>query len=232
MADITDITGIAKIVDSKVVERAYEDAGSEPAKEIGKLGVDIVRTFRLFTAPFQLLATAQVRFENYLNDVRNAVPRDRQIQADPQIAGPVLMNLRFIDEENDLRHLYLNLLKLAIDSEHCEEAHPGFIKVIEHFSPKDALFLQKLAEVCPLSERANEHQDLPCATAVQFALKRFDWKLSNIQASLDLLQGLSVVQYEVHNVANLDGPFYKHVGVEITEFGRKFIESCMPERLS
>lgn len=48
--------GIEKLLPAKVVERAYEDLGSEPAKETSKIAVDLVKTARLLLAPFQLAA--------------------------------------------------------------------------------------------------------------------------------------------------------------------------------
>jgi hypothetical protein len=114
-------------VDSDLVKRAYEDAGSPIAKQVGKCGEDLAKALRLFTAPIQLLATAQDRFDRWLSKVRNSVPEQYQVEADPQIAGPVLMNLRFMDEDNELRHLYLNLLEAAIDERFRNKAHPGVL---------------------------------------------------------------------------------------------------------
>ena len=40
-----DLTGIGKILDSEVAKRAYEDAASEPARQVGHLVVDALRRF-------------------------------------------------------------------------------------------------------------------------------------------------------------------------------------------
>jgi hypothetical protein len=42
--------------DIRVLEKLYDDAASAPAKEVSKIAVDLVKTARLFLAPFQLAA--------------------------------------------------------------------------------------------------------------------------------------------------------------------------------
>lgn len=225
-----DLAGIGRILDSKVAQRAYEDVASEPARQVGHLSTDIVKTFRLFTAPIQLLATAQDRFERWLGKLRDSVPEDRQVEAAPEIAGPALMNLRFLSEENQLRYLYLNLLRLAIDRDHRAEAHPGFIKVIEQMSPYDAQFLQQLAKVAPIDDKVSKDTELPAAFVVQRVMGDFNVRtLPEIQASLDLLRGLSVLDFDCGNVADFDGPGYKFVDVYLTQFGINFVRSCIPD---
>ena len=83
-----DLTGIGKIVDSEIAKRAYEDAASEPARQVGHLATDALKALRLFTAPIQLLATAQDRFERWLGDLRDSVPEDRAGYPAPGRPGP------------------------------------------------------------------------------------------------------------------------------------------------
>ena len=56
-----DLTGLGKLADSKVVTATYDDLLGKAAKEGGKALEDVVKAFRLFTAPLQLLAVAQDR---------------------------------------------------------------------------------------------------------------------------------------------------------------------------
>lgn len=225
-----DLTGLGKIVDSKLAMRAYEDLVTDSAKQAGHLAADTFKVFRLFTAPIQLLATAQDRFELWLNKVRDAVPPERQVEAAPEIAGPVLMNLRFMSDVNELRELYLNLLKLAIDRDYRNKAHPGYVKIIEQLSPRDAHFLRVLSRVAPLDEKTPMRTDLPAATVIKQSSPAFTkWSIREIQSSLDLLRGLSVVHFEVANVAGLDSEPYKIVDVVLTQFGQDFVEACLPE---
>lgn len=141
MADIKDLTGLGQLADSKFANKVYDDLLAEPTKEAGKVLTDTFKAFRLFTSPLQLLALGQDRLARFLDRVRNKVPEERQIDAHPQIAGPVLENLRYMEEGSILTEMYLNLLARAIDQERVGEAHPAFPKVIEQLCPEEALLL-------------------------------------------------------------------------------------------
>jgi Abortive infection alpha len=226
---LDDITGIGKLAESEVVRKAYGDLIASPATEIGKLSGDAIRTLRLLTAPIQLLAALQERLDKWLNRIREAVPEARQIEAAPEIAGPVLLNLRFISEDNNLQDLYLNLLILAVDSENCHKAHPGFIRVIEQLSPRDAQFLEILSLRSPIERRSQHCPDFPEATAVQQSGKPFDsWSLNEIQASLDLLQGLSVIKFDHATFVEISGPGYTETNISLTQYGMNFVNACIP----
>lgn len=140
MIDFSNILG------QETIKKIYEDGLSEPTKEAGEVFKDTVKAFRLFTAPIQLLAAYQGRLSNYLQKVRDAVPKDNQIEAPASIAGPILERLKFIEESNYLKNLYLNLLQKAIDKEHVGEAHPAFVSIIEQLSPDEALMIKTIQE--------------------------------------------------------------------------------------
>jgi hypothetical protein len=57
--EISDLTGIGKVIDSEIAKETYKDAASPAMKEIGGFAQDAVKTFRLFTAPIQLLVSAE-----------------------------------------------------------------------------------------------------------------------------------------------------------------------------
>lgn len=223
-----DLSGIGKLAESELAKRAYEDALSKPAVQIGKLTSDTIQAFRLFTAPIQLLATAQERFEVWLDGIRKTVPVERQIEAAPEIAGPILMNLRFMNDENELKNLYLRLLAHAIDRESCDQVHPGFIKIVEHLSPFDAIFLQKLCQHLPLNRSVSERESFPCVIALQNIFNSSNWSMSKIQSSLDLLSGFSVIRFQAFHDLDSRRPGIR-VLIELTEFGKRFVDVCLPE---
>ena len=140
-----DLTGlgkvaesVAKIGDTQLVNKAYDDLLADAMRVGGQMLVDTIKAFRLFTAPIQLLAVAQDRLAAFCDQVRAKVPEDRQQEAAPSIALPVLMDLRFMEDDNPLTELYLNLLARAIDKERCNEVHPAFVKIIEQMSSDEA----------------------------------------------------------------------------------------------
>ncbi len=55
---------IDKTVNSKTVEKAYDDAVSKPAKQLGELAEDFLKTIRLLSFPLQITAVIQDKLEN------------------------------------------------------------------------------------------------------------------------------------------------------------------------
>jgi hypothetical protein len=131
----------AEIIKSELVNKAYDDLLADAMKEGGKTLTDLSKMFRLFLTPIQLLAVCQDRLASFCDRVRAKVPEDRQQEAAPSIALPILMDLRFMEDDNCLTELYLNLLARAIDKERSNEAHPAFVKIIEQISPDEALMM-------------------------------------------------------------------------------------------
>jgi hypothetical protein len=137
---------LAAILDSKTTQKVYEDGLSAPVQEAGGLLTDVVKTARLFAAPFQVAAAYQDRFRRYLDRVVRRVPEDRQIPAPSQIAGPIFDELRYCEEGDVIAEMYLNLLTKAIDKERTDEAHPAFVKIIGFLSPDEVLMLHLLGK--------------------------------------------------------------------------------------
>ncbi len=67
------------------------------------------------------------------------------MQAPPEIAGPIFEQLKYIDESNPLKELYLSLLTRAIDKERQSKAHPAFVRIIEQMSGDEAEILMHIA---------------------------------------------------------------------------------------
>lgn len=141
-----DLTGIGKLADSQVVKEVYKDAASGPLQEIGGIATDVLKTFRLLTLPFQYAATYQDRWRKKLDEMRDSVPPERQQEASPSIAGPVLRELIFAEEESVASTMYLSLLRRAIDKEHSADAHPAFVHIISQLHPDEALLMWYMKE--------------------------------------------------------------------------------------
>jgi hypothetical protein len=136
-----DMLGIGKVVDSKLAEKVYDDAASPAVRQLGQIATDAAKTFRLFLAPLQLTALAQDRFAMWLDEVRTRVPPERQIEAEPTIAGPAIRAMLFMQPDNPLVRLYLNLLTKAIDKDTASDLHPAFVTVMEQMCPDEAILM-------------------------------------------------------------------------------------------
>lgn len=207
--------GVAKLADSEVGIRAYDDLLAGAMKEGGEALLDTVKAFRLFTAPIQLLALAQDRLARFCEQVRERVPEERQVEAPPSVALPVLMNLRYMEDENPLTELYLNLLARAIDKERQSEAHPAFVKIIEQMSPDEAMIVYALRErpyMCIVLD-VQQHNSCP----------------------YELLAHPEHIHLYARHLASLnllDAYAYGTSFVQVSDFGELFIRACVPEDFS
>lgn len=130
--------GWAAVLNTPVAKRIYSEGLSKPIKSASALTTDILEGLRLFTAPFALAANYKDRLLKYLTECRNRVPVERQVESPPEIAGPLIERLRFIDDADPLKQLYLNLLTASIDRERQEGIHPAFPLILSQLSSDEA----------------------------------------------------------------------------------------------
>lgn len=229
---MSDLDSTAKILDSKTVERVYVDAVSPSARQFGALGQDTLKALRLFTAPIQLAAAYQDRLERWLEDVRSRVPEERQVQASASIAGPILLNLRFEDDNSIFKSMYLNLLTRAIDSQSKDMAHPAFIKVIDSMSPNEAAILIEIDRVRELKAKSNG-SDVDVWRSLSKEADKQDFRADiaafSLRLAVEHLQSLGLVNFEtafdLDEVDDLGDVFVGAV-IKPTYFGEMLLEVC------
>ena len=211
--DLKDLS--VKILDSKTVEKIYDDTLSASLKEISAITVDFIKATRLLlTGPIQCLATLQDRYRRYLEKVINKVPEERQIKAPAYISGPILEKFKYLEEDNPLTELYMNLLARAIDKERINEAHPAFLNIIEQLSPDEALILYLLRDnvIDPGFSRPICNHEFP---KNKLAYPEF------LEMYIMHLQSLNLVIWQVGKI--------RYSSVIVTDFGKLFIKACVPE---
>jgi hypothetical protein len=64
-----EITALVKAVPAEVAKEAYGDAASGILKQVGKLGEDCLKTFRLALFPLQYAAAYQDRLAAHIDPV-------------------------------------------------------------------------------------------------------------------------------------------------------------------
>ncbi len=233
---VEDITGLGKIADSALANKVYDDSIAKAARESGDALLDVAKTFRLFLAPFQMLAIAQDRLSRFCERVRSTVPPERQIEAAPSIAGPVLAELRYAEEDSPITDLYLNLLRRAIDRSRVDEAHPAFLKIIGQLSPDEAMILRFLS-----SEEIHciEYREKPLSRTLR-KIHTSNYPVPELQCSnrlsmyLEHLEFLNLVYYGVGtsledgNYPNDDDCYILGSSAALTQFGEMFVKACEP----
>lgn len=229
-----DITGLGKLAESKLVNSIYDDAASPAAREIGGAAADLLKTMRLFTAPFQLAAVAQDRFSRWLDEVRSRVPPERQVEAPPTIAGPALRAMQFMEEDNPLARMFVGLLSQAIDRDRQPGVHPAFVRVLEQINPDEALLLSRLRGTTMLGTNTVLHiEDGKSRVSSDTSFPQGDFKdPDSISMYFDHLESLSLVRHAKNTkvIPPPDHPeFSDYRWYTLTGFGARFLSVCGQE---
>ena len=98
---------IANILDSKTAQKVYDDGLSTPIKEGGKLLTDGVKALRLVAAPIQLAAGLQDRLEGWIDRAIRDIPEERLQPVPPRLGGPIIQELQYLDDSDDIAEMYL-----------------------------------------------------------------------------------------------------------------------------
>lgn len=231
---------IVKLLPANVIEKAYDDLASQPAKEGSKIAVDLVKTARLLLAPFQLTAAFQDRFEQAVERIRTKVPEDRRRQAPAEIAGPAIQHMQYLDEDNPLWQMFEELLTRSVDSETVSKVHPSFAHLISQLSRDEAMILYRLRtdefEVTDTLDLNHEENRFENRIVEDSSIPNDDfWQPDQIELYYSHLSSLSLVEWPVHKeepIRDSEGVqtgIRRHSTMCLTEFGNLFVSACIPE---
>lgn len=227
------------LLPEKVVEKAYDDLVSSPAKELGKVATDVVKTFRLLLVPFQIAAAFQDRLERMVARIATRVPEDRRISPPAEIVGPALERLRFLEEKNPLWQMFEELISRAFDKDEIVKVHPAFLSVIGQLARDEAIILHLLrqtnfevVDVLDYNQPENrfenrriEKSNLPLDDL--FLPDRIDLYYSHLE-SLSLVAWPVYQQDPIKNESGQQTGLRRHSRMHLTEFGRLFTDACVP----
>lgn len=132
---------IDKIAKMLPVGEVYKDLAQPVFREIGDAALNAVKAARFVIAPLDYLAAQQDRWQRWLKRLSDKVPEESLVPAHPQVAGPAIEGLRYLEENSLLAELFINLLARAIDRERADEAHPAFARIVSQLSPDEALII-------------------------------------------------------------------------------------------
>jgi len=225
------------------VEKVYDDAVQPAFREIGDVARNTIKASRFILAPIDYLAAQQDRYQAFLKKVNDKVPEERMIPAHPQIAGPVIEGLRYLEQDNLLSELFINLLARAIDKERVSEAHPAFASIISQLSPDEAIIIFHLNKKQYLFKQYSKffletHTFGPReVTQNDFPIKDLIYP-QNFGLYMDHMHSLNlggIWQQGNQETIMEEG---KQTGVNIisisqlTSFGKLFSQACMPEEIN
>ncbi|HAW7512046.1 TPA: DUF4393 domain-containing protein [Escherichia coli] len=229
---------VSKVIDSKVVENTYNDALSPGLKELGKVGVDLAKTARLLLAPLQIAATFQDRLERFLREMNERVPESRRIEVAPEISGPAIESMRFLDESNTLWGLFKEILFKSADQKYVELVHPSFIQIIKQLTRDEALLLLKLdvdsfyqVYTQDLDRQENKFVNRKTESSTIPVDELFSPESMGIYYSH--LESLSLVRWPITKqdpiiVQGVQVGIRCFSEIHLTDFGKLFVSACIP----
>ncbi len=238
MPDLPD--GIEKLLPAKAVEKAYDDLASQPAKEVSKIAVDLVKTARLLLVPFQLAAVFQDRFERVIERIRSKVPEQRRREAPPEIVGPAIQQMQYLNEDNPLWEMFEQLLTRSVDTQTIVKVHPSFTHLISQLTRDEAVILYRLRsgefkviDTLDLNRKENQFENL---VIEESSIPTSDlWQPGQIELYYSHLNSLGLVEWPVHKqdpILDTQGSqtgIRRYSTMRLTEFGRLFVSACIPK---
>lgn len=226
------------LIPKEALNKAYDDLLAGPFQEVGKIGTDVAKTARLLLAPLQVTAAFQDRFAGMLKRMAERVPEDRQIEPPAEVVGPVIENMRYLDDRSELWKLYEEMLTRAIDRDKTESIHPAFVSIVKQLTDDEVKIIDAIyrnpAEFVTNFE-LNQHQkkfffksrqnlnlhDLSLRNQAQFELYA-QHLIALGMASWPVTKSVPITEGQLQTGSREESTFM------LTEFGRLFVEACVP----
>lgn len=233
---IGDLTGIGKIADSEIAKYVYSDAISPAMRQVGELSEDILKTLRLFTAPFQLAAAYQDRFQKFCERVREKVPEEYQSDAPPEIAVPVMKAFAYTRDESPLMEMFEELMAKAIDIREKDKLSPLFPGIISSLTPLQALLIADLTKKHQNTDDLFKKNVIIERVFSNFDFERYGGSSHHLTLMQDLkeknlviIEGNMVIdkEKEYPNLKIPDGLSLRRTNFKLSMFGRWFALACV-----
>lgn len=227
----------------RVAVDLYGDAIRPYARALGNVA-------RVAFLPLEWLAHCAER-------VRPRVPEEKLVDAAPKvIATPIVQALPAAADEPELSDLYLELLGKSMHKDYQSDVHPAFAKVLGELSPDEARLLSAFSgtyapALITMATKPGPDQEITERTLYIFVkdhepLRRQDafptyfenfkrLRLLEVDELRNLPKAVGIVE-EIVNLGrwrkNMQAagliPTAKHALVEVTPFGRGFLNACLP----
>jgi len=227
---------------NKVVPEIYGDLLKPAAQELGTGLVILAKAVKAALFPIEGMVWGYENIRTYVSlkvTQRLAKTKPENIQPPPRyVAGPVLLNLRFVGKVPNLQEMYANLLAASMDKTTVQQTHPAFVSVIQQLSSDEAVILRKVQQAgIELIRESYESDDdeLLIESHVRDCWREF-CQIADVTslgcsgAYLDNLLRLRLLErtHESHESYGAGGPRQRHHAlVRVTEFGRDFLKASV-----
>jgi len=122
-------------------DEIYKDLLQPSVKQVGGGLEAVAKTSRFILAPFEYLGSMHDKYLNFLKKVSNKVEDNELVEVHPKITGTIFDSIKYIEEENILFDMFVELLANAVSKDNASKAHPAFAQIINQLSPDEALML-------------------------------------------------------------------------------------------
>jgi hypothetical protein len=127
--------------DKALKRDVYRDLLKPAVVQVGEMLQSTVKVARFAFAGIDYLAAKQDRWQTVLEKVAAGTDPQKLVNAHPQITGPVIEGMAYVDENSMIGEMFVNLLRKAIQSDTQNQAHPAFPRIIQQLSDDEAIIL-------------------------------------------------------------------------------------------
>jgi abortive infection alpha-like protein len=235
----------------KLIPELYRDMLQPAAQQLGDGLATVAKTVKISLAPLEAGIWGYEQIKDWLSIRVTRILADRRaknIQSPPlSIAGPLVLQMAFAKDEPDLKELYASLLASAMDPNQIS-AHPSFVSIIQQLTPDEAKILRHVAQIDKdeslyLSERTKGEGGAIESVKTQFKkwceqagvthLNKSDAYMDNLVRLRILNQIMTGGDTKFDPYDSDDAfPWSEYASVELTSFGRLFLDACIEKDTS
>lgn len=228
----------------KVAAEIYTDVAKPAARQVG---VAFETIFKVGLSPVAMLDWGFEHSKDWLKEKiekrLNSTPLEFRCSPPNNIAVSAITSISMSSDSPELRDLYAELLLKAMDSRSQSMVHPSYINLISQLSPQEALVFisfNKIEGTTVLEEKNARYSSTNKDIENQFLsyCKELGFgECHHAQLWLENLQRLKFVVLQEYSEVYMDTDYdNQSLGVahkidrylEITEYGRMFLEACTP----
>jgi hypothetical protein len=164
---IGDARDLAKAISETVpLKEAYEDVAQPGARQAG---VAIAQVGALVNSALRPLRTIQLswntifdRLDGWLVSKLSGVPPEEIAEAPPNVVGGVITGLLFVQDEESLRDMFVQLLATGMTKSGSHLAHPAFAEFIKQMTPLEARLVRAMrrhSDIASVTIRVHDRKD-------------------------------------------------------------------------
>lgn len=200
---------IKAVADALPAKEMYRDALQPVAVEVGSAAGELGAVVRASLRPLRTLRIAWDAVFDRLDDwvadrLRGTLPEE-VVEPPPNLAGGVIAGLVFVQEEPDLRDLFLQLLASSMMKGRRSAAHPAFAEFIKQMTPLEARIVKFMANRTSLLSLNLRSHEMPKPVAPPPANPSTPFATSPLLAALTAEAPIAPMASVLHAGTSGDG---------------------------